>query len=60
MHQKIMIIGSHGSGESTFASEFKQWIVGFSKKSIPEIYNLLEKYNEKNSNFQIKRRSNFL
>lgn len=33
--------------EETFESEFKQWIVEFSNKSLPEIYNLLEKYNDK-------------
>ena len=33
--------------ETTFESEFKQWIVEFSEKSLPEIYNLLEKYKDK-------------
>lgn len=33
--------------EKTFESEFKQWIVEFSEKSLPEIYNLLEKYKDK-------------
>ena len=33
--------------EVTFESEFKQWIVEFYNKSLPRIYNLLGKYNDK-------------
>ena len=33
--------------EETFEGEFKQWIQEFSDKSLPEIYQLLEKYKDK-------------
>ena len=33
--------------EETFEGEFKQWIQEFSDESLPEIYQLLEKYKDK-------------
>ncbi|WP_432650231.1 adenylate kinase [Huintestinicola sp.] len=34
--------------ETEFDEEFRQWIVDFPKKQLPEIYGLLEKYKDKN------------
>lgn len=34
--------------EQEFDAEFKEWIIDFPKKELPHVYELLEKYNDKN------------
>lgn len=34
--------------EQAFDAEFKEWIIDFPKKELPHIYELLEKYKDKN------------
>lgn len=36
--------------ETEFDGEFKQWIMNFPVKQLPQIYNLLRKYKQKNIN----------
>lgn len=40
-------LGGNLETVETLEGEFKQWIQEFSDKSIPEIYQLLEKYKDK-------------